>query len=289
MDIICIGAVLWDVIGRTSVSMRAGHDVAGRITRLPGGVALNVAMALRRAGVRPVLLSAVGRDAAGDELLLACAALGLDISHVYRSDLPTDQYMAIEAENGLIAAVADAHSLEAAAGHILMPFLDGRMGAEFEGAIVLDGNLTESLLRQIVADPAFAGTDLRVAPASPGKVRRLEPVLHHVGLTLYINRIEAELLLGTRLGSAEEAARALRTHGVARVLVTDGGHPCALAFGTQLLNGHPPPVTVVRVTGAGDTFMAAHIAAERRGSDPQTALDAALDVTALYVSGETTL
>ena len=43
-DILCIGSVLWDIIGRSATSMRLGSDVPGRITRLPGGVALNMAM-----------------------------------------------------------------------------------------------------------------------------------------------------------------------------------------------------------------------------------------------------
>ncbi|MEM6307824.1 MAG: kinase, partial [Pseudomonadota bacterium] len=43
-DIICIGSVLWDIIGRSTRAMQAGSDVPGRITRLPGGVAMNIAM-----------------------------------------------------------------------------------------------------------------------------------------------------------------------------------------------------------------------------------------------------
>ncbi|MFK7754426.1 MAG: PfkB family carbohydrate kinase, partial [Sedimentitalea sp.] len=114
-DILCIGSVLWDVIGRAASHMRQGSDVPGRITRLPGGVALNIGMTLARFGLRPVLLSAVGRDAEGDELVQAIAKLGLQTDHLYRSqDLPTDRYMAVEGANGLIAAIADAHSLEAA-------------------------------------------------------------------------------------------------------------------------------------------------------------------------------
>jgi len=52
------------------------------------------------------------------------------------------------------------------------------------------------------------------------------------------------------------------------------------------LSGVPAPVMVTRVTGAGDTFMAAHIVAELRGADSQHALDAALEAAARYVSGE---
>jgi len=49
--------------------MRAGSDVPGRITRLPGGVAMNIAMTLANFGLTPALLSAVGRDIEGDELV----------------------------------------------------------------------------------------------------------------------------------------------------------------------------------------------------------------------------
>ena len=58
-DILCIGSVLWDVIGRATVHMQAGADVPGRITRLPGGVAMNIAMTLRRFGLTPAILTAL--------------------------------------------------------------------------------------------------------------------------------------------------------------------------------------------------------------------------------------
>ena len=182
-DILCIGSVLWDVIGRAPCHMRQGSDVPGRITRLPGGVAMNIAMALARFGLRPALLSAVGRDAEGEELIAACAGLGLGTSHLYRSDdLPTDRYMAVEGANGLIAAVADAHSLEAAGARILRPLTDGPLGDAanpYPGRIALDGNLTRALLDEIATHPAFAAAALRVAPASPGKAERLLPFLTH--------------------------------------------------------------------------------------------------------------
>ena len=43
------------------------------------------------------------------------------------------------------------------------------------------------------------------------------------------------------------------------------------------------------MTGAGDTFMAAHMAAELAGSSRVEALRQALDTAARYVSGETAL
>ena len=289
-DILCIGSVLWDIIGRTPAHMAAGADVPGRITRAPGGVALNIAMTLARFGLCPALLTAIGRDAEGDELVAACRRLGLLTDHLYRSDdLPTDRYMAVEGGNGLVAAIADAHSLEAAGDKILRPLEDGRLGsavAPWAGPIALDGNLTQGLLADIAVSPLFAAADLRVAPASPGKAERLLPLLPVRRATLYVNLEEAGILCQRRFATAPEAAEGLLARGAARVLVTDGARTSADGAPEGILTAEPPEVLVTRITGAGDTFMAAHIVAERRGETRAAALRSALAAAAHYVSGD---
>ena len=287
-DILCIGSVLWDVIGRAETAMRQGSDMPGRITRLPGGVALNIAMALARFGLRPALLSAVGRDAEGEELIRACITRGLITDLIYRSDdLPTDKYMAVEGSNGLIAAIADAHSLEAVGDKILRPFSDGSLPSPYQGAVALDGNLTLDLLGQMAQSPLLAQADLRVAPASPGKALRLSPFIQARRGTLYVNLEEAGLLCQAGFASSAEAARGLLDRGAVRAVVTHGGAPATVAGPDGLITLTPPSVHVARVTGAGDTFMAAHISAELKGKTAEGALREALEAAALYVSGET--
>ncbi|MFW5654731.1 MAG: PfkB family carbohydrate kinase, partial [Roseicyclus sp.] len=199
-DILCIGSVLWDVIGRCPEPMVHGSDKPGRITRLPGGVALNVAMTLRRFDLTPALLTVVGDDAEGRDLLAECGRMGLMTEHVLVDPvLPTDRYMAIEAEGRLMAAVADARSLERAGARILAPLGDGRLGSAarpFAGAIAVDGNLTEALLGEIAGSVLFSRADLRLVPASPGKAERLRPLLRHPGATLYVNLEEAARIAG---------------------------------------------------------------------------------------------
>lgn len=289
-DILCIGSVLWDIIGRTDHPMLPGNDKPGRITRLPGGVALNIAMTLKGLGLAPALLSVVGDDAEGHALLVACRAMGLDCDPVLVDpDLPTDQYMAIEAQGALLAALADAHSLEAAGARILAPLADGRLAsatAPWRGVVALDGNLTEALLAEIATSAIFAAADLRIAPASPGKAARLRPLLGHPRATLYVNCEEAGLLTETRPRDARMAADALIAAGARRVLVTDGPATAVAAQEAQRWQVDPPTVTACRVTGAGDTFMAAHIAAELAGAGNQDALARAVAAAAAYVSTE---
>ena len=227
-DILCIGSVLWDVIGRSASHMRQGSDVPGRITRLPGGVAMNIAMTLRRFGLTPALLTTIGKDGEGVELLHACKSMGMNCDYVYISeDLPTDRYMAVEGANGLIAAIADAHSLEASGDKILRALADGVLGSTdqpYSGVIALDGNLTLALLEEIAVSPLFASADLRVAPASPGKAERLAPLLAHPNATLYVNIEEAGLLCQTVFQTSNQAATALIGRGAHGVMVTDGGN-----------------------------------------------------------------
>lgn len=289
-DILCIGSVLWDIIGRAPSHMRQGSDVPGRISRLPGGVAWNIAMTLARFGLRPATLSAIGRDVEGDELMTACSEMGAIMDYVYRSeDLPTDTYMAVEGKNGLIAAIADAHSLEAAGDKILSPLQDGTLGSEaapYSGLIALDGNLTQRLLDQIARSPLFSASDLRVAPASPGKAERLMPFLTYSRAVLYVNLEEAGYLCQKEFSSSREAAEGLLARGAARALVTDGGNSASDGTADDIITQQPPAVLVTRVTGAGDTFMAAHIVAESQDCNREEALARALTAAAKYVSGE---
>jgi hypothetical protein len=190
-DILCIGSCLWDIIGRTPSHMRLGADVPGRITRVPGGVAMNIAMTLRRFGLRPALLTAIGRDPEGDQLVDEAARLGLVTDFAYRSeDLPTDRYMAVEGGNGLVAAIADAHSLEAAGDKILRPLADGRWAPEGPGPAVASTATSRSTSsRDRDLSPLRSGR-LRSRPQAPERPSVSCPP-RHPAPPIYVNLEEA--------------------------------------------------------------------------------------------------
>ncbi|MCC5985933.1 MAG: kinase [Rhodobacteraceae bacterium] len=282
-QVLCIGAAHWDVIGQAAGPVRRGADLPGRVRRVPGGVALNVARWLAVEGLAPALLAAVGDDAAGAELLAAAEGAGIGCAGVLRTPgQATGSYVAIEGATGLVAAVADTGAMAAAGSAILAPL---RRGAPAPRCAVIDGNLAAEVLAAAVA--ALAQAAVCVAGASPAKAARLGAVLRHPRVTLYLNRAEAAALCGVRFRSAGAAARALCRRGAAGALVTDGARAAAWADAAGCVSAQPPPVRVRRVTGAGDRLLAAHLAARRRGLDPAAALHHALDLTAAHISEET--
>ena len=289
-DILCIGAMLWDFIGRCVARLEQGDDVPGQIAVQPGGVALNVALALARLGLRPAILSAVGRNSPGDLLIARVARKGVDTGWLWRDGgAVTDSYVAIESPAGHFAAIADTRGLEAAGAAILAPLRDGRLGsarAPWRGTIVLDGNLTVSTLTALSRDPCVAGADLRVVPASPDKVTRLWPLLNNPRAIVHLNLAEAEALTSRSFRSAARAAEAVAALGARRVIVTDGANLVADAMrGEPTLTQSPPCTPVLRITGAGDAFLAALFAAERAGGNRAEALALATRAATAHIAG----
>lgn len=282
---LCIGSALWDVIGHADRPMEMGFDRPGRISRHPGGVALNVAYALVRAGVTPTFLSAIGKDTDGDALITHMATHGIACQHITRVDDRTDMYMAIEHEGDLFGAVADCAALERAGNAIFAPLTDSVIGegAPFAGTAIIDGNLPVPVLEHVVDSGILAEANVLFVPASPGKARRMTSILKGAGATLCVNKIEAEIICDARFDDSWEAATALSALGCAAI-VTDSARPATLIRGTQIHSTTPPRVDVWRITGAGDAFLAGFVAAQLDGADDGTSLDAAAASAAAYIS-----
>ncbi len=289
--IFCVGSVLWDVIGHTETVLGLGYDTEGRIFRRAGGVAFNIAKKLAEFGERPIMLTILGNDAAGKALCDVCYALGFDTRFIHLSEhLPTDQYMAIEDKNGLVAAIADTHLLECEGDQILQTLLDPKhdlLHTPQEVLLILDGNFTQAQLANISSCGALKEVTLFVAPASPGKVDRLKCFFKRPKTVLFCNLSEAETLAARPLSDAECAVEILLELGFDRVIVTNGANmACDGARNTIALRQTPTPVKLRGVTGAGDVFMASYIHHDMNGATRQTALAAAIEAAGNYVSGQ---
>lgn len=290
--VLCIGSALWDIIASASAPMEHGGDIAGEIRRQLGGVALNVAVALVRQGQPAALLSAIGNGPEGDALIEALESEGVDCRFIYRSDDPTDSYLAIENPNGdVFGAIADCASLERAGDKIFTPLLDGRLGwasDPWPGRVVVDGNLPSALMESLATRIEFSDCQLSIVPASPGKAGRLRTALSGGNITLYVNLGEAEILAEARLEDSKAAAIALLALGAERAIVTNGAQTACFSDGATTVALTPPETDAHSTTGAGDVFMAAHIAAGGKGATPTSRLQAAIDASARHITRKIT-
>ncbi len=282
-DILCIGAAHWDVTGRSPVAVAYGDDLPGVIRTRPGGVALNIAHALTSQGLRPALLSVIGQDSEGTALATWLAAQGIDTRFLHRTaSLPTDRYLAIEDADGLVAAIAESTALEQGSPALIAALATPDL-RDWRGPVVLDSGLAPEALAELARTGIAQAIPLRLTSAAPHKAPRLRPFLNACAF-FTLNRREAESLLDHPLPDSQTAARALLDAGAARAIITDGPHPATDADAGQMLTLPPPKARLQRVTGAGDTFLAAHIAASLRGRDRRAALAHALDAAARHIA-----
>ncbi len=285
--IVCLGSALWDIIARTGSQMHPGADVPGQIGRQMGGVALNVALALRAQSLPVRLLSVVGKDVSGTSLIEEASRRGIDCSQVLRTDAPTDTYLAIESKGGeVFAAIADCASLERAGADVLHPLEKGDALGDtpYTGHIIVDGNLPVAVLTRVASLDRLKDAHLAYVPASPGKAARLRDVIAEFGGTLYVNRVEAEILCQRALSDASLAAEALVRLGADTAIVTDGARRVAQADQSGLISRIPPKVQAISTTGAGDTFLAGHVAAQIAGLSAEDALEAAMRAAASHIT-----
>lgn len=282
-DILCLGAAHWDVIGRSALPVAPGDDLPGVIRTRPGGVALNIAHALAAQGLRPALLSAIGQDPEGAALVAWLDRHGIDTRFLHRpATLPTDRYLAIEGPEGLVAAIADSTALEQEGTRILAALRAPALQA-WRGPVVLDSGFAPQTLADLARSGIAQAAPLRLTSAAPAKAPRLRPFLQSRAC-FTLNRQEAESLLDRALPDSRAAARALLSAGATRAIITDGPRPATDADAAQILTLPPPAVAAKRVTGAGDSFLAAHLVAELRGLDRHAALSHALDAAAHHIT-----
>ena len=291
--IICAGSAVIDSIGYSKNQISTGDDVSGTIKTSVGGVAFNVCKQLALSGYTNVeLLTALGDDTKGRRILDFCSELGIITDNIYIcNDSETDSYLAIEDIHGLKAAIAHIFNVEEFGDKILEPLENGAVKINPEPSsnlIVLDGNLSSSTLSKIAENKKIMNYDIRIASASSSKASRLKPFLSLSNVTIYCNIGEAENLCDLSFQNTRQAASYLLAKGLGRAIVTNGDkHICDSSINHQPIFISPPKVkNINHITGAGDYFLACHIANEINQLNKETALLRAAESASKYVETE---
>lgn len=252
------------VIGGANVDLKAQSTARatgktsnpGHGSMAAGGVGRNIAENIARLGDRVHLISIVGRDPMGDNLLDHTAAAGVRIEHVARTDRPTGTYTAVlDVDGELIIAIAD---MEATAELGPEQLNNSRDVIAAAGVLVLDGNLCLATL-DYALDLA-AGVRTMFEPVSVPKAAGLKGAIDARVYAVTPNRDELAALTDAPTRTDRQvraAARILHDRGVELVWVRLGARGSMLSTLDDIIEIPAVPTTVADVTGAGDSMLGA--------------------------------
>jgi pseudouridine kinase len=270
--VVVIGGANADIKARSAAPVTQGTSNPGRSSMTPGGVGRNIAENIARLGTRTFLVTAVGRDAAGDDLLDKTSAAGVRLEYVYRTNLPTGTYTAVLNANGeLVVAVADMSAADE-----LGPEQVNRARNIITAAslIVVDGNVPAETLAHCLDLAHAGGVRIIFEPVSVPKATMMAPYVT-ANRPLYAitpNRDELTALTGLPARTDRQirlAADKLHKRGVEYVWVRLGARGSLLSSASNDATAIPAvPTTVADVTGAGDSTLAAFCHALLGGKDP---------------------
>jgi len=254
-----IGAATIDMIGVLNEKLHTGVSNPAHIRFSFGGVARNVAENLARLGHAVALVSAVGDDQVGAQLLAHTAAAGVDVSNVICSSLySTAAYIGVvDAAARLQMALDDMHVIKG----ITPQYLRERSKL-FKQASVLfvDANLPKATLRTALSLARRAHIPVFADPTTTLLAHRLAPHLARLHL-ITANSQEAAFFCGqgfdpTDPQQALEAAKKLVSQGVRIAIVALA--ELGVCYAASETSGHIPAIRteIVDPTGGGDALTA---------------------------------
>jgi fructokinase len=267
--------------------------------RHAGGAPFNVASHIAQLGVSASLLSAVGQDSLGDEILEVAKQKGVNVEFVGRAriGLPTGTVVVTvdalgNANYELVQPTAwdeiivSAEALEAVA----------KAGAFIFGSLATRSPYNLEQLDRLLAVKGplkFFDVNLRPPFADPKRIVQLAARADVLKLNHdEVGQIGSWLRTGEATpnppGDADAIAKACAALSEAtntpRICVTMGSAGATLWDRGSILSAPAPKVVVKDTVGAGDAFMAGLIVGLTRGANTQTVLETACRLGAIVAS-----
>ncbi|KAG7670718.1 hypothetical protein KSW81_004153 [Nannochloris sp. 'desiccata'] len=300
-------------------AFQQGGSVPGHVKFVPGGVARNIAHSLvllsnsekkTTSSPRelPLLITAIGDDAAGKSLLESCLHLGMDTKGIISVPQGSTPCVSIifDGQGDVAASVADVALLEKNLTAINLEAY--AIDIEKSHSVLIDGDLGQDAINAICCSiknnyPSPNKKPLLFfEPVSAPKAVRAVPflsVLDYASPNLAELKAMAEVVLknyksscachnlkeargGSEIGKLLQTARPLvqlvLEEGLKNVLLTLGSLGAALCTlskdKSSIIVHHAPalPATIVNCSGAGDCLVAGFLHELTRANDPVCAL-----------------
>jgi pseudouridine kinase len=250
-DIVVIGGANIDIKAKAGSSNLLGTSNPGEVSLAAGGVGRNIAHNLARLGAKVALISVLGEDAHGAEVIAATSNAGVDVSLVRRSRLPTGAYVAtLDHDGELVTAINDMRAMEELTPRMLRDHVEALAKARF---VVADCNLRQDTL-DAIAD--MARDKLVVETVSVPKSRKLIALL--AGGPVFLaspNFDQIDALSGSR--DIMDGFAYLHGKGLRNAVIHAGAEGAFVSDGSNIEHVEAqPPARIVDVTGAGDASVA---------------------------------
>lgn len=257
--VLVIGAAGLDIVGRATDVLEAKTSNPGRLRISHGGVARNVAENLAHLGTDTILLTAVGDDDQGHQILDRARREGVNVeAAVIDPERPTGAYLAVLDRQGNLQHGLD----DMAVLRSLTPGEIEKRSGLFEAAsvVVLDANPPPATLDSIFRLATEHQIPVAADPTSRSLAPRIKPYLESIWL-LSPNEPEAEVLCPLSIPHSDEAraieaARHLVARGIDFVMITRAEF--GVGYATSEGSGHIPAIQteIADPTGAGDALLA---------------------------------
>jgi len=270
--IVCFGEILWDLLPTGAV---------------PGGAPMNVAYHIRKLGLNPDIVTRVGIDDAGKNLIDLLSKSGVSTEHIQLDyDIPT----------GIVNATANDHGemsydIVAPAAWDFIVLDDGTVQLVKDASHFIFGSLVNrnavsrntlfALLE--IADQKVLDINLR----PPHFNRRLVEDLLNRADIVKMNISELELITGwfatyknirERIGIIQEKFQ------IPCIIITMGGDGAMLNMDGKIYKHPGYVVNVADTIGSGDAFLAAFLCKHLNHYGPKESLEFASALGALVAS-----
>ncbi|MGQ1786381.1 MULTISPECIES: carbohydrate kinase family protein [unclassified Saccharicrinis] len=271
--VVCFGEVLWDVLP-------TGKKV--------GGAPLNVALRLNSLGNESYVISSVGDDVLGEELMNEIKPFGVNLNYLQKNkDLDTSEVLVV-----LDSAGSASYDIKYPCAWDAIACNDETLKLVSEADAFLFGSL-------VARDPRSKGSLLKLMDVAKYKIFDVNLRAPHYSkelLTTFMEKADFIKFNDEELNEIcayyghedihlEESVRLISEKTRTKhICVTLGADGAALFYNDKFYYNKGYKITVADTVGSGDSFLASIVSELMRNVDPQEAIDFACAVGALVAT-----
>ena len=272
---VCFGEVLWDVFPN-------GKKI--------GGAPFNVARQISNYGFDCKLITAVGKDKLGDELLLAIKNFNFSSDTIQlKSDLQTGTVEVLLDKNGSATySISKPVAWDAIDVNPELVKLVGASDVFVYGSLAARSKVSRDSLYKLLDNSKFKVFDLNLR-APYFQYEHLDILMRQANFIKFNDEEIALICAHLRINQSDIKSQMLEIsnkYNLDYVAVTLGSNGAILLYTGQFYQSRSYRVKVKDTVGAGDAFLAALISKLLKSIKPITALNFACAIGALVASKE---